>query len=144
MARYNYAWTVTGVSNSALGWLRSTTAKDMRVWEIGVFEESGTAAATSIGLGRPAAISLTPTTVVPQAEDTSSAAATCTGQVAASTKPTSPALFLRRFGIPATLGAGIIWTFPQGLVIPTGPAELVVHNIGAATCVFAGYFCYDE
>jgi hypothetical protein len=144
VARYDYAWTVTGVSNQALAWMRSTTGKDMRIWEIGVFEESGTAAATSVGLGRPAAISLTPTTVVPQAEDTSAGAATCTGQVAASTKPTSPTLFLRRFGIPATLGAGIIWTFPQGLVVPTGPAELVVWNIGTAVTVFAGYFCYDE
>lgn len=144
MARYAYAWTVTGVSNSALAWLRSTTGRDMRIWEVGVFEESGTAAATSVGLGRPAAVSVTPTTVVPQAEDTASGAALCTGQVAASTKPTSPALFLRRFGIPAALGSGIIWTFPQGLVVPTGPAELVVWNIGAATTVFAGYFVYDE
>ena len=138
MARYAYAWTVTGVSNSALAWLRSTTGRDMRVSEVGVYEESGTAAATSVGLGRPAAVSVTPTTVVPQAEDSSSGAALCTGSVAATTKPTSPALFLRRFGIPAALGSGIIWTFPQGIVIPTGPAELVVWNIGAATSVFAG------
>lgn len=144
MARYDFAWSVTGVSASALGWLRSTAGKDMRIWEVGVYQESGTAAATAVGLGRPAAISLTPTTIVPQTEDTSAAAAVCTGQVAASTKPTAPALFLRRFGIPATLGAGIIWTFPQGLVVPSGPSELVVWQIGAATSVFGGYFTYDE
>jgi hypothetical protein len=144
MARYAYAWNVVGVSGSALAWMRSTTGKDMRVWEVAVYESSGTAAATDIGLGRPAAISLTPTTVVPQAEDTSAAAATCTGQVAASTKPTAPTLYLRRFGIPATIGAGIIWTFPQGLIVPSGPAELVVFNIGASTSTFSGYFSYDE
>ena len=102
MARYAYAWSVAGVSGSALAWLRSTAVKDMRVWEVAVFQEPGTAAATSVGLGRPAAASVTPTTVVPQAEDTSSAAAACTGQVAAGTKPTSPAIFLRRFRILAT------------------------------------------
>jgi hypothetical protein len=64
--------------------------------------------------------------------------------VAASTKPTSPTLFLRRFGIPATIGAGVIWTYPQGLIVPTGPAELVVWNIGAATSNFSGYLIYDE
>jgi hypothetical protein len=144
MARYSYAWTIAGVSNQALAWLRSTTAKDIRIWEIAVYQSSGTAAATDIGVGRPAAISLTPTTVVPQAEDTSSGAASCTGQVAASTKPTSPTLFLRRFGIPATIGAGVIWTYPQGLIVPTGPAELVVWNIGAATSNFSGYLIYDE
>jgi hypothetical protein len=81
---------------------------------------------------------------VPQAEDTSSAAAACTGQVAAGTKPTVPAFFLRRFGVPATLGAGVIWTFPEGLIVPSGPAEMVVWNIGAATSTFSGYFVYDE
>jgi coproporphyrinogen III oxidase len=144
VARYAYAWNVVGVSNAALGWLRSTTGKDMRIWEVAVYESGGTAAATDFGLGRPAAISVTPTTVVPQAEDTSSAAAACTGQVAAGTKPTVPAFFLRRFGVPATLGAGVIWTFPEGLIVPSGPAEMVVWNIGAATSTFSGYFVYDE
>jgi coproporphyrinogen III oxidase len=144
VARYTIGWTATGVSNSALAWLRSTAARDMRVWEIGVFEESGTAAATVIGLGRPAAVSATPTALVPQAEDSSAGAASCSAAVAATTKPTSPAVFMRRFGMPATLGAGVIWTFPMGLVVPTGPAELVVWNIGAATCVFGGYFVYEE
>jgi hypothetical protein len=144
VARYDYAWNVVGVSNSALAWLRSTTAKDMRIWEVAVYLSGGTATATDVGLGRPAAISLTPTTVVPQAEDPSFAAANCTGQVAASTKPTSPTLFLRRFGIPATVGAGIIWTFPFGLIVASGPLELVVWNIGASTSTFSGYFVYDE
>lgn len=144
MALYDLPWSVTGISNSALAWLRSTAAKDMRVFEIGVWLESGTVAASVIGLGRPAAISLTPTTLTPQAQDTSAGAASCTGQVAASTKPTSPANFMRRFGMPATVGAGIIWTYSRGLVVPTGPAELVVWNIGASTSVFGGYFTYDE
>ena len=144
MARYNYAWNVVGVSNSALAWIRTTTAKDIRIWEVAVYMSGGTATATDVGVGRPAAISLTPTTVVPVAEDTSAGAATCTGQVAASTKPTAPAAYLRRFGIPATVGAGVIWSFPVGIVVPTGPAELVVWNIGASTSTFSGYFVYDE
>lgn len=144
MARYALAWNVVGVSNQAMAWLRSTTTKDIRVFEIAVYLSGGTAAATDIGLGRPAAISLTPTALTPQAEDTSSAAAACTGSVAASTKPTVPANYLRRFGVPATVGAGIIWSFPLGLVIPTGPAELVLWNIGASTSTFSGYFHYDE
>jgi hypothetical protein len=144
MARYGYAWNVVGVSNSALGWMRSTTGKDMRVFEVAVYMSGGTAAATDVGLGRPAAISVTPTTQTPQAEDTSAGAAACTGQVAAGTKPTVPANYLRRFGIPATIGAGVIWTFPAGLIIPSGPAELVLWNIGASTSTFSGYYVYDE
>lgn len=144
MARYALTWTVVGVSNQALAWLRSTTGKDMRIWEVAVYESGGTAAASDVGLGRPAAISLTPSSLTPQAEDTSSGGAACTGAVAAGTKPTIPANFIRRFGVPAQLGAGVIWSFPQGLVVPSGPAEMVVWNIGGATSTFAGYFSYDE
>lgn len=144
MALYDIGWSITGVSNSALAWLRSTAGKDMRVFEIGIWMESGTPAASVIGLGRPAAVSVTPTGLTPQAQDPSSAAAACIAAVAATTKPTSPTTFMRRFGCPATLGAGIVWSYPRGLVIPTGPAELVVWNIGASTSVFGGYFSYDE
>jgi hypothetical protein len=144
MAIYDVPFSITGVSASAIAWLRSTASKDMRVWEIGVWEESGTAAASVVGLGRPAAVSVSPTALVPQAQDTSAGAAACSASVAATTKPTAPTNYMRRFGMPATLGAGIIWTYSRGLVIPTGPAELVVFNIGAATCVFGGYFTYDE
>jgi len=144
MALYDVPWSITGVSNSALSWLRSTAGKDMRVFEIGVWLESGTVASSVIGLGRPAAVSVTPTTLTPQAHDTSAGAASCIAAVAAGTKPTSPTNFMRRFGVPAVLGSGIVWPFPRGLVIPTGPAELVVWNIGASTSVFGGYFTYDE
>jgi hypothetical protein len=144
MALYDVAWTVTGVSASALFWLRSTAGKDMRLFEMGVFLESGTAAASVVGLGRPAAVSVTPTALTPQPQDTSAAAAACMGAVAATTKPTSPANFMRRFGMPATLGAGIVWSWGRGLVIPSGPAELVVWNIGASTSVFGGYATYEE
>jgi hypothetical protein len=30
------------------------------------------------------------------------------------------------------------------LIVPSGPAELVVFQIGAATSNFSGYFIYDE
>ncbi len=144
MAIYDVPWSITGVSNQALAWLRSTAGKDMRVFEIGVWLESGTVAASVIGLGRPAAVSVSPTSLVPQAEDTSAGAATGIAAVAATTKPTAPTNFMRRFGVPAVLGSGIVWPFPRGLVVPTGPAELVIWNIGASTSVFGGYFTYDE
>ncbi len=144
MALYDVPWSITGVSAAALAWLRSTASKDMRLFEMGVFLESGTAAATVVAVGRPAAVSVTPTAIVPQAQDTSAGAAACSASVAATTKPTSPTNFMRRFGMPATLGAGVIWSWSRGLVIPAGPAEFVVWNIGASTSVFGGYFTYEE
>lgn len=148
MARYSWQFNGLAVAaaGAAIAWHRTTAAKDSRIWEIGIWQSGGTATTHTIGLGRPAAVSLTPTTITPQAEDASSAAAACTGQTAASTKPTAPTNFLRAMALPATLGAGIVWTFPQGLVVPGGTAELVLWEIaqGGAAATFSGYFTYDE
>jgi hypothetical protein len=38
----------------------------------------------------------------------------------------------------------VIWTFPNGLAVPSGPSELVVWNIGSGTSTYSGYFVYDE
>lgn len=145
MAGYEVAWSITGVSNQALAWLRSTAGKDIRLFEAAVFQESGTPVAGGLGFGRPAAVSVTPTAIVPPAVDpSSSTAAACSCSVAATTKPTSPTVFMRRFGCPASLGSGAVWTWPKGLVVPSGPSEVVIWNIGASTAVFSGYFVYDE
>lgn len=50
-------------------------------------------------------------------------------------------------GLPLTLGAGLIWTFPgQGLVVPTS-GSLVLANLnasGATLGSFDIYFIWDE
>jgi hypothetical protein len=43
-----------------------------------------------------------------------------------------PTAFLRRVSLPATIGAGIVWQFPQGLIIPVS-SSLVVWNITAVS-----------
>lgn len=148
MARYAVPFvTSTTAAGQALAWLRSTAGKDMRVWEVGLFSDSGTAAANVFRLGRPAAVSNASgaNLQIPQAEDSSAAAAACAAAFSATTMPTSPTSFMRRFSMPAVLGAGIIWTFPQGLVVPSGPGELVIWASSlAAACSYGGYFVYEE
>ena len=46
------------------------------------------------------------------------------------TSPTAPAGYHRRWNAAATIGVGIIWTFPRGLIVPVS-ASLVVFNITA-------------
>jgi hypothetical protein len=89
-----------------------------------------------MGLGRPAAIGVNPTT--PQTilqEDPADPVGTVTVCVAwTTTAPTVPANFFRRITCVAAIGAGVIWTFPRGLkiavsnsivlwVIATAPVE---------------------
>jgi hypothetical protein len=101
----------------------------IKVLEIGI--SLVTATGCSIGLGRPQAQGITPVPVIFQAEEN---AANPTAKTSASlswaTTPSIPAIFLRRAFIPATIGAGVIWTFPRGLELPAS-SSLVLFNITA-------------
>ena len=95
-------------------------------------EVSLAAATASIyGLGRPAALGVTPTTPVSLLSDAKASAVmykTATA-LAWGTGPTVPAAFIRRVSFAAVIGERIKWEFGQGLYIPAG-ASLVLWNIG--------------
>lgn len=95
-----------------------------------------TAVATVLGLGRPAAKGITPTTpltVLP--EDAGLIAGGTTGAVAWGTGPTVPDNFIRRVSFPATIGSRVCWQWSRGdelIVVPS--ASIVLWNIlGGAT-----------
>lgn len=114
------------------------------VTEIGV--SVGVAGASpSIGLIRPNAIGVTPTSPkTAQARDPASPAASVTTATGWSTAPTLPGtpIYLRRVTLPATLGAGWVWQFPIGqpgeLVIPASSSlllDLIALSASTATAV---------
>ncbi len=85
-----------------------------RMLEFGLTINAATASV--YGLGAPAAKGTTPaTSSLVIAEDAGNTTAGNT-QVALSwtTGPTLPTNFLRRVSLPATIGSGIVWTFPRG------------------------------
>jgi hypothetical protein len=133
------ARTTIGTIAAASYEIRAPSTNRIYVKEIGLFLAAATAA--TLGVGRPAAIGVTPTAnagIQPAAHDPADAASTAVAAIAWGTAPTVPAnsLFLRRIGLPATIGAGVIWTFPDGeeLVIPVS-GSLVVWNITAAPVI---------
>lgn len=120
-------------------------ARDARVFEIGVF--AVTAVAGEVGIGRPAAIAGTPTggTAVAsgQGYDNVAGAGAAVVDTGWTTPPTSPTTFWRRAMLPATIGAGVIWTFPTGLVVPASGA-FVVWQFTTAAVTYDVYFDFDE
>lgn len=87
------------------------------------------ATATTLGLGRPAAIGVTPTTPITlKAEREAAGVALAKSAVAWATKPTIPAAFLRRAGLPATIGANVEWKFEKGIVVPAG-GSIILWNL---------------
>jgi len=128
MAIYSVANRTSGVTSAtATQEIRTAAADRAAIMEIGLTINAATASV--FGLGTPAAIGVTPTApVTVLAEDTGSPAGTVTTALAWATGPTVPANFFRRVSLPATIGAGIIWTFPRGLMIAISSSK-VLWNI---------------
>ena len=129
MAIYSLANLTTGVTNATPGLeLRSASTGRLKVLEIGIWINAATA--TTQGIGRPAAIGITPTSPINgQAEDAGDVS-TGAGNTALAwgTAPTVPAQFFRRINFPGTVGAGVIVTFPRGLVVPISNS-IVLWNL---------------
>jgi hypothetical protein len=106
--------------------------RGFRLFELEIVINAATASA--FGLGRPAAIGITPTTPVRFQSDSSrkddlSEAKTA---LAWGTQPTIPAIFLRRVSLPATVGASIKWVFLKGIWVPAADS-LVVWNLSTVS-----------
>lgn len=110
--------------------IRTTAAVRATILELSIVQATGTA--QSLGLGRPQALGVTPGGTSTFVRD-EPGAPVCVTTTALSwgTSPTVPLVFARRWNSAATIGVGIIWTFPRGLVVPVS-GSLVVWNITTA------------
>ncbi len=130
--------------------IRAASGKRVAVREIGIFLAAATASV--YGIGRPAAIGVTPTApVTVLAEDPAEPAGATVTAVAWGTGPTVPAQFLRAVGLAAAIGNGVIWTFgPRELIIgqaagvAAAVTSLVVWNITANSAATDIYFRVEE
>lgn len=132
-----------GTIATAQAELRAGSADALTVYEIGVTLNAATA--STIGLGRPAnngsVAGGTQTLGQANIQDDPVAVGgvVTTGWT---TSPTAPSVFLRRIGLPATIGTGIVWTWPKGLRVKQS-TSLVVWNITAAS-IASIYFVFEE
>lgn len=142
MAVYSIARRTTNTTSGNSAHSLITTANDRAaLLEAGVF--MGAATASTYSIGRPAAAGVTPTSPVALlAEESAETTGQTTSALAWGTSPTNPTNDLRRWASPATIGTGIIWTFPRGLIIPVS-ANLVLQNL-ATNGVVDSYFVVDE
>lgn len=113
--------------------IRTTASVKARLLEMGLMQATGTA--QSLGLGRPAAIGVTPgTTYTFQRDDIADPACVTTVSATWATSPTAPTTYHRRWNSAATIGVGIVWTFPRGVILPVS-SSLVLFNITTAVAV---------
>lgn len=108
--------------------VRTNSALRPKILEVSFVSTATTA--QSIGLGRPAAIGVTPTTTSFTMDDSAEPASILTAATAWGTSPTAPTIFHRRWNCTNLIGMGVIWTFPRGLIIPVS-SSIVIWNITA-------------
>ena len=114
-----------------------STPGRVKLLEIGVSLAAATA--TTLGLGYPAAIGVTPTSPVdfiPEDPNDVIASGVIQSALAWGTGPTIPTAFKRRISLQATIGAGVIFTFPKGLVIPVS-SSIILWNLSATSALDA-------
>ena len=128
MAIYSLAQRTTTFTNNTAANVEWRTPATVRAKILEVSYISATATVQSIGLGRPQAIGVTPVNVLFQADDPADPASTVNGSLSWATSPTTPLIFMRRWNGAATIGVGVCWTFPRGLVIPVS-SSVVLWNL---------------
>lgn len=133
----------TGITTTTAASLevRAAAANRPRILEMGIWLNAATQ--SPIGIGRPQAIGITPTTpVTVLSEDPAESTGLTQTALAWGTAPTVPLNFFRRVNIAAAIGAGVLLTFPRGLVIPAA-GSIVNWNI-AVVSLYDCHIVADE
>ena len=125
MALYGLAQRTANTATSTPSWeIRSAAGNKPKIMELQISQNGATAGV--YGFGRPAAIGVSPTSVTFLDEgDGNGAAGQTVGAVAWGTAPTAPANFSRRTSCAATIGVGVIYTFPRGFGLPVSSSVVV-------------------
>ncbi|MFE2469714.1 hypothetical protein [Streptomyces mirabilis] len=151
MARYSVAAAAAkatvAATDKAMWNLKAGATKSLAVYEVGLFLESGTAAAIGFALLRMLAVGTGAiTSDAPTAEDPALGAASAVLEKSwATTDPTVTGNALRRGTTPATIGTGFIWVFPApGLIVPAAGGLVIAHTAAATTANLRCYVAFDE
>lgn len=150
MSRFAAAFSKTsGAAAGIICDIRTASAKDVRVWEIWVTSE--TAVAGTVGLVRATNAGTTPGgDTVAVAEDYSNTRTVATHVYTTyATEPTQAGVYLRRAALAASVGSGVVWTFPEGIVIPTSTDTatgngLMLRQLSTAAVTYSVHVCFEE
>lgn len=145
MALYTLGFSsAAAAAGAAYATIHTPAGVRARILEIGLACNAATA--SPVGLIRASNTPVATTSQIGQAEDPADGASVTNVDTTWSTAPTIGTLFLRKFGLPATIGAGVIWGWPDGApLVIAASSWLVLWNFGAsAGSVLNGYIKWRE
>jgi hypothetical protein len=150
LARYSVTSTKAGVNTANTIMWQLRAAATQRVWllELGVAVSTGPPTTNpQFRLNRPTAVGTSTATVTPQSEDPGNAAAVTLLDTTWSANPTLGGTDLRSFPVPASIGAGLVWTwYDAPFVIPVSGGLCIVNGnaTGATLGSFSIYAYFNE
>lgn len=130
---------VTATSGAVRAELRgSTSGERTRVYEVGIFNAAATAG--GLLLGRANAIGITPTSPITLLGLDTGDTEVAQTAIAWGTAPTLPTNPLRVFEYAAAIGAGMVWTWQDGLIIPLSGSIIIWNRAASSSALFSIYF----
>lgn len=133
MPIYSLAQTSTSTtSGNAAADLATPTASGTRprLMEYGLFLGAATASTFSLRRGTTLGTRTSPVALVPEdpADVTLAGIMLIDQAVAFSAEPAEVTSKFRSIGLPATIGVGVIWTFPRGVAIAQQLSLMIIHD----------------
>lgn len=148
MPRYEIGFTTPAAAAGAAYCAFRAPARRSRLVELMLSCNAATASLVSLFRNTAAGYAASASTSVGQPTDPTDSPGTSLVDTAWTTPPTiTAASRLRRHQLPATIGAGLLWTFQSGWWVRSAPPTdfLVVWNEGAgAGSVLNGYCAWEE
>lgn len=148
MARYEIGFQSAAAAASAAYCAFRAPTRNSRLMEMGLSCNAATLSNVSLIRNTAAGYAANVSSSVGQAENPIDAAGTSLVDSGWTTPPTvTVASRMRRYALPATAGAGLIWVFQNGVWVRNATALdiLVVWNEGAgAGSVLNGYCVWEE
>lgn len=142
MATYRIADRSTALTTGLASFTVLTGANRVSIMETKSFLAAATASV--FAYGRPAAAGVTSGgSVLFQADDPAFQASLTNRVLAWTTAPTAPTVAMERWSGPATIGTGIILTFPRGVAIAVS-SNFVTHNLAATVAAADHGYTIDE
>lgn len=144
MAEFLYEASLSKTTGAAAGPIAVVVAgaspvRLPEIREIGIF--ATTAVAGLVELGKPAAAGVTATTseTVQRMNPMDGTAGVSTLVTVHTTPATAPANFLRGIQLPATVGAGVVWTWGPGEFVLPSAGQMAIWQASAAAVTYQVY-----
>jgi hypothetical protein len=138
----------TNTANTIMWQFKTAASSRARIFEIALSLAAITTNGPSWRLARSATVGTSSATAAAEEQDPGGGAATAVLDTAWSANPTLAAVNLRQYATPATVGSGIVWTWPdhRPLIIPLSSGLCIVNSTatGASTGTLVASIVFEE